>query len=308
MIRPALALQAEYDCIYFIADMHALTTVRDPKDLRSQTYDLVATWIALGLDTKKHILFRQSDIPMVAEFTWYLSCVTGMGLLEKAHAYTDAVAKGKEASLGLFYYPALMASDIVMYDVDVVPVGKDQKQHVEMARDMAGSFNAAFGEGTLKLPTAVIDETVMVIPGLDGQKMSKSYRNVIPLFCDEKTMRKLVLSLKTDSTPLEDPKSMANSTLGELYALFGTPDQYRDLEQRLGRGGLGWGHAKDELFQVINHQLAPAREKYLALRNDETLLARELKEGAQRALQIASKVMARIRGAVGVEIEPFGGR
>lgn len=300
MLQPALELQKEYSCIYVIVDLHALTTQKDPKALASQTLDLTATWLALGVDLKNHILFLQSDVPQVTEFMWYLSSVTGVGFLEKAHAYKDAQTQNKDTSHAVFAYPVLMAADILMYDVDLVPVGKDQKQHVEMARDMAGSFNALYGEDVIKLPQPVIREEVQTIPGLDGRKMSKSYNNVIPLFCTEKELRKKVLSITTDSTPLEDPKSMKDSLLGQYMKFFATDEQYQDLEARLQQGGLGWGHAKDELFQLINAHLAEPRKVYNELRKDESNLTNVLADGRERASAIADPILARVRNAVGV--------
>lgn len=298
-LRPALELSKTYDCVYFIADLHSLTQNRDADALASQTLDQVATWLAIGLDTDKHILFRQSDVPSVTELTWYLSCVTGHGLLEKAHAFKDAQAKGTEVNMGTFCYPVLMAADILLYDTDVVPVGKDQKQHVEMARDMAGSLNAAYGD-LLKLPEPMIQEEVMLIPGLDGRKMSKSYNNEIPLFCDEKSLRKKVMSLKTDSTGVEDPKTLEGSTIGDLFRLFGTTDQYNDLGARLAKGGMGWGHAKEELFVAINDHVKEIRDRYNAFRQDEALLHRELAKGAEKAQATASGTIKRVRHALGL--------
>ncbi len=303
-IREALNLQQEYECFYFIADLHSLTTNKDPEALRNQSYDVVATWLALGLDTGKHILYRQSDIPLVTEFSWYLSCVTGMGFLQKAHSYKDATAKGQEVNHGVFAYPLLMAADILMYEPDLVPVGKDQKQHVEMARDMAGSINATYGEGLLKLPEVHINETVMTIPGLDGRKMSKSYNNVIPLFCTEKQLRKKIMSITTDSTPLEEPKVLKGTLLADLFVHFATQDQYKDLESRLSTGGLGWGHAKQELFEVINEDLKDARERYFELRKDTAALDALLKTGRDKALEVGQPVLDRVREAIGFKKLP----
>jgi tryptophanyl-tRNA synthetase len=299
MIRPALKRQHEFHCMYFLADMHALTTNKDAGKMKEFSLDLVATWIALGYEHEKHILYRQSDIPMVSELAWYLSCCTGIGLLEKAHAYKDASSQQREVNHGVFAYPVLMAADILMYDPDVVPVGKDQKQHVEMARDMAGSLNALFGEGVLKLPLPQVEEDVMSVPGLDGRKMSKSYGNEIPIFIDEKGLRKLIMSIKTDSTPLEEPKTLAGSLVGDLYKLFASPSQTTDLSTRLLKGGLGWGHAKDELFQVINAYFSEARTRYADLRKDEAFLENVLASGADRAYDIGVPVLNRVRKAVG---------
>ena len=298
-LKPALELSKSYDCIYFIADLHSLTQNRDAQALASQTLDQVATWLAIGLDTDTHTLFRQSDVPSVTELTWYLSCVTGHGLLEKAHAFKDAAAKGLEVNMGTFSYPVLMAADILIYDTDIVPVGKDQKQHVEMARDMAGSLNATYGE-LLKLPEPLIQEEVMTIPGLDGRKMSKSYNNEVPLFCDEKSLRKKLMSLTTDSTGLEEPKTLAGTTIGELFNLFATKEQYDDLAARLAKGGMGWGHAKDELFVTINEHVKEMRDRYNEYRKDEGFLRKELAKGAEKAQAVASKTIDRVRHAVGL--------
>lgn len=305
MIRPAMEVQAGHECLYFIADLHSLTSTRNPEVLRNSTYDAVATWLAVGFDYNRNILFRQSDVPLVTELTWYLSCCIGMGLLEKAHKFKDLTAKGEEVNHGLFTYPVLMAADIVMYDVDIVPVGKDQKQHVEMARDMAGSFNALFGEGVLKLPEPSIREEVMLIPGLDGRKMSKSYGNEIPLFCSEKELRKKILSIKTDSTGLEEPKILKGTLVGDLFTLFAGKDQFSDLEQRLAAGGLGWGHAKDELFQAIDAQVREDRNRYNEIRKDEQALEKVLNQGGARAFEIGSKVLNRVRKAVGIRELPL---
>jgi tryptophanyl-tRNA synthetase len=300
MIQPAMARQTEYSCIYFIADLHSLTSLRDAKARRENSLDLVAAFLACDFDVDKHIFYRQSDVPMVTELTWYLSCVTGLGLLEKAHKFKDFTAKGEEINHGLFSYPVLMAADILMYDADVVPVGKDQKQHVEMARDIAGSFNAIYGEGLLKMPEVAIEERVMVIPGLDGRKMSKSYGNIVPLFAESKELRKTVMSIKTDSTPLEDPKVLEGTLVGQLFSLFSTQAEYRDLEKRLQAGGLGWGHAKEELFQAIEREISPVRSKYNELRANENLLHQTLRAGAERARSVSLPVLTRVREAVGV--------
>ena len=299
-IKPALECQKEYECLYFIADLHALTTNRDSRAIREQSLDIVATWVTLGLDVNKHLLYRQSDVPMVAEFAWYLSCCTGVGFLEKAHAYKDAVQNNKDVNHGFLAYPILMAADIVMYDVDIVPVGKDQKQHVEMARDMAGAFNAAYKQEVLKLPQPLIIEQVMTIPGLDGRKMSKSYNNEIPLFGDEKLLRKRIMSIKTDSTPIEEPKSLKGNLLGDLFRLFASPKEIEDLEKRLNTTKMGWGHVKEELFAVINRDLSEPRRTYAELRKDEGRLRAILKDGAQRAYEIGRPVLDRVRKTVGV--------
>jgi tryptophanyl-tRNA synthetase len=299
MIKPALERQGSFHCMYFIADMHSLTTLKDPEAMRSFTYDLVATWLALGFDSKNHIMYRQSDIPEVTELAWYLSCCTGMGLLEKSHAYKDALAGDREVNHGIFAYPVLMAADILLYEPEIVPVGKDQKQHVEMSRDMAGSFNAAFNQSVLKLPEPVIDERVMSIPGLDGRKMSKSYGNEIPIFCSQSELKKLVMSIKTDSSALEAPKELSGTLISDLLSLFGTEAQYSSLKERLANGGLGWGHAKAELFEIIDAAFSAKRDLYIKLRADTDGLERVLQDGATRAREIARGVLNRVRETVG---------
>ncbi|MCB0309996.1 MAG: tryptophan--tRNA ligase [Bdellovibrionales bacterium] len=297
-IKPAISLQNDYQCLYFVADMHALTTNRDPHALESQSLDIVAAWLALGLDVEKHIFYRQSDVSMVCEFAWYLSCVTGFGFLEKGHAFKDSLSQSKDVNHGVFAYPVLMAADILMYDADIVPVGKDQKQHVEMSRDMAGSFNAIYGN-IIKLPEVVIDETVMSIPGLDGRKMSKSYNNEIPLFIDESALRKKIMSIKTDSSDVNDVKELDDSLVGQLFGYFASKEQYADLRNRLAAGGLGWGHAKQELFEAVNTELRDARERFYELRRDDVALHKVLRDGAERAFEIALPVLNRVRKAVG---------
>lgn len=299
-IRPALELQKQYDCIYFIADLHALTTLKDGKLLAEYSMDIVASWIALGLDVKKNLLFRQSDIPEVTEYCWYLSCFTPVAALEQAHAYKDAIAKSKSANHGLFAYPVLMAADILMYHPDVVPVGKDQKQHVEIARDIAGAINAHYSRPIIKVPESLINEKVMTIPGLDGRKMSKSYNNEIPLFAEEKLLRQKVMSIKSDSTPLEAPKELNGTLIGELYTLFGTEAQYNDLASRMAKGGMGWGHAKEELFVLINDHLKDYRAEYLRLRADVASLQSILADGAKRGRAIALKQLNHLREVLGV--------
>ncbi len=243
---------------------------------------------------------------MTSEFAWYLSCCTGFGFLEKGHAFKDALIQNREVTHGVFAYPVLMAADILMYDADIVPVGKDQKQHVEMARDMAGSFNAAYGKEIIKMPEVVIDDRVMTIPGLDGRKMSKSYGNEIALFCDEATLKKKVMSIKTDSTGLEEAKTLAGTLVGDLHLLFAGEKATQDLAKRLAGGGMGWGHAKEELFSVINAAVNDFRVEYDRIRKDEGYLHSVLKEGATRAFDISLPVLNRVREAVG--FGPYGYR
>lgn len=307
MIRPAIALQSTHDAFYFIADWHALTTQRSAEELRRSSHAIAATFLAFGLDPTRATLFRQSDVPEVLELAWILSCVTNMGLLERAHAYKAALEKG-EANLlpsGTFFYPVLMAADILIYDSDVVPVGKDQLQHIEMAQDMAQHFNAAFGGSALRRPEPLVREDVHTIPGTDGRKMSKSYGNTIEVFLPEKALRKAVMSIVTDSTPIEAPKDPDRDNVFALYKLFATPEECAELADRYRAGGLGYGHAKQALFEVLVRELGPARARYEALMADTPQLDAVLAEGARRARQVARGVLARVRNRVGLPAQSW---
>ncbi len=298
-IRPALALVEEYRTLYFIADYHALTSVRDAEALRGYIRDVAATWLACGLDPDRTLLYRQSDVPQVFELTWVLSCLTATGQLERGHAYKDAVARGESPNAGLFNYPLLMAADILLYDTDVVPIGKDQKQHLELTRDVATRLNHIYGEGTLVVPEALISDAPLV-PGTDGEKMSKSRGNGIPLFAPPKKLRKVVMSIKTGSEALEDPKPAEGSTVYELYALV-APDRAPEMKRKLEAGGYGWGHAKEDLFEALEEEIGPKREAYLEIRADEDRLDALLHAGAGKAREIADRTMGRVRQAVGIE-------
>lgn len=304
-IRPAIEManSSEYDrSIYFVADAHALTSVKDPQAFKQYVYEIAATWIALGLDTKKSIFFKQSDVKEVFELTWMLNCMTPKGDLNRAHSYKDKVQKNTEAkkdpdfgvNMGLFDYPVLMSADILLYDTNTVPVGKDQVQHVEIARSIAGRCNEYFGEGTLIEPQEVIQEEGSYVPGLDGRKMSKSYGNSIPLWGTEKKLRKTINKITTDSTPEEAPKDPDNCTIMDLYRLFASADQVAALEKRY-REGIGWGYAKLELFEVINAYLATPREKFNDLMNNKDEIDKILADGAARASEIAQTTMQRVR-------------
>jgi len=298
-IGPAIALTERYDALYFIADYHALTTQRDPDALHGNVYDIAAAWIACGLDPARTVLFRQSDVIEVFELTWVLACMTATGQLERGHAYKDALTKTDAPNAGIFNYPLLMAADIVLYDTNVVPIGADQKQHLELTRDIATRMNHHYGEGTLIVPEAVISEAPVVL-GPDGQKMSKSYGNTVPLFGSSDQLRKAVLKYKSDSTPLEEPKVPEGAPVFELYKQVATPAQTEELAQKLRAGGFGWGHAKQALFEVLDARLTPMREKYLALRADEAHLDKVLADGGERARERAQRVMQRVRTAVGI--------
>ncbi len=298
MIEPALRLAEQHESYYFIADYHALTTLHDAKRMRQHTREVAASWLALGLDPKKSCLFVQSDVPEVQELTWMLACVTGVGLLERAHAYKAAQDQNKELNVGVFTYPVLMAADILIYDSNLVPVGKDQKQHVEMARDMAISFNARFGP-TLVVPEPLIREEVATIPGLDGRKMSKSYQNTIPVFCGSKELRKKVMAIQTDSKGMDDIKDPDTCNVFALYRFFATPEQQAELAARYRAPGLGYGHAKQALFEAMEARLGAPRERYEALLARPEELEDILQDGAVRAQRLARSTMQKVREACG---------
>src|SRR5437867_2147582 len=260
MMKPAIALQDEGEALYFIADYHALTSVRDPDVLRENVRRVAVDFLAAGLDPERAALFKQSDVPQVTELTWILSTVAPMGLLERAHSYKDKLARGMSPTVGLFSYPVLMAADILIYDSDVVPVGKDQKQHIEITRDLAGKINETYGE-VFKLPEPRIQTETEVVPGLDGQKMSKSYGNNIDIFGDEKETRKRVMSIVTDSAPVEAPKDPERSTIFKLYSLFASKDEIAEMRERFEKGGTGYGEFKKELFEKLWDYFAPMRKR-----------------------------------------------
>ncbi|MCA9581848.1 MAG: tryptophan--tRNA ligase [Myxococcales bacterium] len=298
-VRPGIALAETFNTFYFVADYHALTTTPPPADLRKYIFDVTATWIACGLDPKQTLIYRQSDVIEVFELAWVLSCFLATGQLERGHAYKDATARGEAPNAGVFNYPVLMAADILLYDADVVPVGKDQKQHLELCRDVAGRINHHYGEGTLRVPELHLAE-VPLVPGTDGEKMSKSRGNSIPLFAPPKALRKAIMSIRTGSEPLEAPKTAAGTTVFEIFRAVATEERAADLERRLAAGNLGWGHAKEELFEVLEEELGPKREAYEALRADEAALAAVLEDGACRARAIARRTMGRVRDAIGI--------
>ncbi len=300
MIRPALELTRAFESLYFIADYHALTTLHDGNMLRHWNLDVAATWLAFGLDPRQTLLYKQSDIPEILELCWILNCFTGKGLLDRAHAYKDALANGREVSSGIYTYPVLMAADILAFGTNVVPVGKDQKQHVEICRDIAIRFNHTYGEDLLVIPEPLIREEVQTIPGLDGRKMSKSYNNTIPLFLDSKALRKKIFQIQTDSTPVEAPKDPESSSLFQLFRYFGSSDEIASLEQRLRAGGTGWGQVKDELYQALERLLAEPRQRYNELMKHPEHLNELLADGAQRARAKAGPLLEKLRRAVGV--------
>ncbi len=299
MMKPAIEWQESGEAFYFIADYHALTTVQNPVELREYTRGVALDFLACGLDPSKAVLWRQSDVPAVTELTWLLSCVTPMPMLENCHAYKDHLAKEKVPSHGLFAYPVLMAADILLFDSNVVPVGRDQKQHVEVTRDLAAKMNALYGK-ILVIPEASISPEVETIPGLDGQKMSKSYGNTIELFEEEKALRKKVMAIKTDSTPVESPKDPAHSAIVALYRHFASAAEVTLMEDDFRAGGIGYGDFKKRLFEAIWTYFAPMRARRAELAADPGYIDRVLTHGAQRAGAVAAKVMDRVRMAVGL--------
>ncbi|MDQ3556833.1 MAG: tryptophan--tRNA ligase [Gemmatimonadota bacterium] len=299
MMRPALELQERGEAFFFIADYHALTTVRDPEALRRNVREVATDFLACGLDPERTAFFRQSDVPQVAELAWLLSTVTPMGLLERAHSYKDKTARGLAASHGLFAYPVLMAADILLYDSDVVPVGRDQKQHLEITRDIAVKFNEAYGE-VFKLPEPDIREDVAVVPGTDAQKMSKSYGNTLPLFGEAKALRKRVMGIVTDSTPLEEPKPTEGSTIFALYRLVAPPGEVERMEAEFRAGGIGYGEFKRRLFEALWDSFAPMRERREALLCEPERVDAVLRDGAARARAVAERTMERVRRATGL--------
>jgi len=299
MMRPAIELQKEGETFYFIADYHALTSVRNPEALRENSRQVALDFLACGLDPERAALFRQSDVPQVTELAWILSTVAPMGLLERAHSYKDKLARGLASTVGLFSYPVLMAADILIYDSDAVPVGKDQKQHIEITRDLAVKVNETFGQ-VFKLPEPRINPDTQVVPGLDGQKMSKSYGNNIDIFGDEKETRKRVMSIVTDSTPVEAPKDPERSTIIQLYSLIASKDELADMRERFKKGGTGYGDFKKELFEKLWEYFSPMRKRREEILRDKSYIDKVLARGAKRANGIADQVMERVRTAVGL--------
>ena len=300
-MRPAIEAQAHGDCFYFIADYHSMISITDPVERRAYTLGIALDWLACGLDPKISVFWRQSDVPEVTELTWLLGTLTPMVLLERAHSYKDKTAKGISPNFGLFAYPVLMAADILLYDTNGVPVGKDQKQHLEMTRDIAIKFNETYGE-TFVIPDSVIREDVAVIPGLDGQKMSKSYGNTIELFGDEKAMRKKVMGIVMDSRTPAEPKPDADKNLAiQLLKLVAPPDVAVEYENRLRAGGLGYGDLKKALFEHYWNYFAAARVRRAELAANLDHVESVLREGAARARAVASVVLRRSRKASGLE-------
>ncbi len=298
-IEPALALSESCEGYYFIASYHALTTSRDPALLRQRILDVAATWLALGLEPTKTVLWTQQDVPEVTELAWILACHTGLGLMDRGHAVKAAQEGGKPITLGTYNYPVLMAADILLYDSDLVPVGKDQKQHVEMARDMAQSINHLYGD-VLRLPRPVIREEVAVVPGLDGRKMSKSYGNDVSVLLSGKKLRKRLMTAVTDSKTLEEPKDPDTCNVFALYKLFSTADQQAELAARYRAGNFGYGHAKQALYEVAAAAMTEPQARYAELASDPAQVDRVLTQGAEQARDVAHATMKRVREAVGL--------
>ncbi|WP_016699918.1 tryptophan--tRNA ligase [Actinoalloteichus spitiensis] len=311
-IRPALSLVEEHDSIYFIADYHALTTIRDPEKVREYTRSVAATWMAAGLDTERTVFYRQSDVPETFELAWVLSCLTGKGLMNRAHAYKAMRDRNAEAgrddldagvNMGLYNYPILMAADILLMNSDLVPVGRDQTQHVEIAADIAGSFNHHYGSSfRFHVPRAVVPEAEAgrTLPGTDGRKMSKSYDNTIPLFLPEPKLKKLIRRIPTDSVPVEEPKDPDSSPVFRILEQFADADTTAETRKRLEAGGVGWGELKNQLFEVLNEQLRDLRARYEELMLPGSELDRALAEGAEKARRRARPLLDQVRAAVGM--------
>jgi len=299
-IQPGIELskKADNEAFFFIADLHSLTTVKDAEVRMANVYAVAAAWLAFGFDTDKNVFYRQSDVPEVCELTWYLNCFTPFPMLANAHSFKDKAENLSDVNAGLFDYPVLMACDILLYDAQFVPVGKDQKQHLEMTRDMASSFNHKFGE-TFVVPEALIDERVMVVPGTDGRKMSKSYNNYINIFLPDKQLRKVVMKVETDSKGLEEPKDPSTCNVFALYSLLANDAQVAGMTANYKGGNYGYGHAKQALFELIIEQYSVERKRYMELMEDKSAIDQLLKEGAAKARKVAQPVLKKVRAKLG---------
>lgn len=299
-IQPGVKLSQDpkNEAFFFIADLHSLTTVKDAEIRKNNVYAVAAAWLAFGFDTDKNVFYRQSDVPEVTELTWHLDCFTPYPMLANAHSFKDKADQLADVNAGLFNYPVLMACDILLYDANFVPVGKDQKQHLEMTRDIASSFNHQYGE-TFVIPEPMIDEKVMVIPGTDGRKMSKSYNNYINIFLPDKPLRKVVMKIETDSTPLEEPKNPDTCNVFALYKLLANEEQIKEMRAKYEGGNYGYGHAKQELFELITETFQEERAKYNELMENKELIDEKLKMGAEKAKKVAVPVLKRVREKLG---------
>jgi tryptophanyl-tRNA synthetase len=299
-ILPAIALSQKpgNDSLFFIADLHTLISVKDAKFRKESTYAVAATWLAMGFDTDRNIFYRQSDVTEVCELTWYLNCFTPYPMLANAHSFKDKASRLSDVNAGLFTYPVLMAADILLYDANYVPVGKDQLQHLEMARDIARTFNNVYGE-TFVVPEPMIDERVMIVPGIDGQKMSKSYNNFINIFLPEKELKKVVMSIVTDATPLESPKNPDTCNVFAIYKLLASPEQIVEMEANYRKGGYGYGAAKTALYDLIMQRFGKERDLFQRYMDDRSLLDVHLSKGAEKARVISGRVLKRVREKLG---------
>lgn len=299
-IKPAIQLSenTQHDALFFIADLHSLITIKDAKLLRQNTYAVAAAWLAFGFDTSRNIFYRQSDVTEVCELAWILNCFAPYPMLANAHSFKDKAGRLADVNAGLFTYPVLMTADIVLYDANIVPVGKDQLQHLEMARDIASAFNTAFGE-TFVLPEPRIDEQLMTIPGIDGKKMSKSYNNYIDIFLPEKELKKVVMSIVTDSKGLEAPKDADSSIIYKLFALLAPEAAANEMRRKMSEGNYGYGHAKQELLGCILDSFARERKLFNEYMDNTQAIDEKLLVGAEKARTIAQKVLRRVREKVG---------
>ena len=299
-IIPAIELSKnkKNESLFFIADLHSFTTIRDAEQLRENTYATAAAWLAFGFDTERNIFYRQSDVTQVCELTWYLNCFSPFQRLQLAHSFKDKSDKLSEVNTGLFIYPVLMAADILLYDANIVPVGKDQVQHLEITRDIASRFNHKY-PNSFVLPETKVDERVMIVPGTDGQKMSKSYNNFIDIFLPDKKLRKQIMGIKTDSTPMQDKKDAEVCNIYKIYKLLSTEEQATALFEKYATGNYGYGHAKQELFELICETFSSEREKFNQLMENKAIIDEELEKGAVKARVIAKEVLARVRKNIG---------
>ena len=299
-IIPAIKMSqnSENESLFFIADLHSFTTIRDKKKLEQNTYATAAAWLAFGFDTKNNLFYRQSDVTQVCELSWYLNCFTPFPMLANAHSFKDKSDRLSEVNSGLFTYPVLMAADILLYDAEFVPVGKDQVQHLEITRDIAGAFNHIYKDSFV-LPEAKVDEKVMIIPGTDGQKMSKSYNNIVNIFLDDKKLRKQIMSIQTDSLSLEEKKDPESCNVFKLYKLLAPEKKSSIMANKYREGNYGYGHAKQELFELICEKFSSEREKFNHLMSNTDVIEKELNEGAKKATLIADKVLKRVRNNIG---------
>lgn len=307
-IKPALKLSETCEARYFIADYHALNACKDPVELKNMTVEIASAWLACGLNPEKTLFYRQSDVPETFELLTILMAFTSKGLMNRAHAYKAIVQSNLEngkdpddgVNMGLYTYPILMAADILLFDTDFVPVGTDQFQHIEMAQDIAQSFNFVYKTQALKIPQPIAQEETKTVVGLDGRKMSKSYNNTIPMFCSEKALKKLIMSIVTNSQTVEEPKDPEASNIFALYKNFASPEQIENMRSRYLKGGLGWGQAKQELFEVVNAELTPIRERYNYWINNQDVIWNALKAGSEKARILASEKITQLRKIIGI--------